>query len=137
MHSRTLGWSGVELGDVRERPLEPCLQDDADVLVPVLAQAAIEGERVVGAGRVLHVDPHEVVARSRVADEPFEQRAADLDVELETEGSELHAHVRVEPVAIDCREHVGVGVGDRLRLLGAGDLLPEHVDGRELPRGVQ
>ena len=43
----------------------------------------------------------------------------------------------VEPVVVDPREHLVVGARDRGGLVGRADLLPEHVDRRHAPVGVQ
>ena len=79
------------------RALETRLQDDADVLVPGIAEPAVERERVVDARRVLHVDPDEGAARRSVAHDALEQRPAELEVELQPEPGELDGDVRVEP----------------------------------------
>ena len=63
--------------------------------------------------------------------------AADLVAELEPEARELHGDVRVEPLALDPLERPEVGGGDPAGLLGARDLLAEHVDGGELALRVQ
>src|SRR5205085_12065059 len=89
------------------------------------------------AARVLHVDPDEVVARGRVADDLLEVLAAEVVVELEPERRELHAHVRVEAALLDVREDILVGADDRRRVLLAPDLLAEDVDRGELPLRVQ
>jgi hypothetical protein len=57
--------------------------------------------------------------------------------ELEPEGGRLDAHVRVEALALDRREHVLVRVRDRARLVRAPDLLAEDVDRGQLAFGVQ
>ena len=82
--------------------------------------------------RVLHVDPHEGAAAAGIAHEALEQRAAEVEVDLQPEPGQLDGDVRVEPVGGDRGQHVTVGGGDRLRLRGAVDLLAEHVDRRPL-----
>ena len=67
----------------------------------------------------------------------LEVLATELEIELEAEPRQLHRHVRVEPLLVDPRERVVVLAGDRPRLVGARDLLAEHVDGRELALRVQ
>ena len=72
-----------------------------------------------------------------VADEGLEQGAAEVDVELQPEPGQLDRDVGVEPVGVDRGEHVGIGLGDRTRLLLVVHLLAEHVDGGALAGGVQ
>src|SRR5512133_4292848 len=50
-------------------PEEVRLQDGADVLVPALAQAAVDAERGVDVARLLHVDADEVPPGRGVLDE--------------------------------------------------------------------
>ncbi len=71
------------------------------------------------------------------ADDGLEVLAAELVGEVEPERGELDADVGVEAAALDLGEDVAVGLGDRARVLLAGDLLAEDVDGRELPLRVQ
>ena len=107
-------------------------------VVPALAQLAIEGERVVGGRRVLHVDAHEVAARRGVDDDRLEVLAAEVEVELEPERRQLDRDVRVEALLVDrARATSWYCAGDRARLVGARDLLAEDVDRRELPFRVQ
>ena len=127
----------VEPGNVVERSPQVRLQHDADVLVALVAQLAVQRERAVGRRRVLHVDAHEAAARGGVDDDRLEVLAAEVEVELEPERGELDRDVRVEPLLVDPRQHVVVLARDRARLVGARDLLAEHVDGRELPFRVQ
>ena len=122
-----------ECADVVERPAQPRLEHDADVVVPVLAQLAVEPQRLVGRRRVLHVDPDEVAVAGRGAHDLDEVLAAEVVRELEPERGELDADVRVERGLVDRREHVAVRLGDRARLVLVRDLLAEHVDGRHLP----
>ena len=123
--------------DVVDGPPQVRLEDDAEVVVAGLAQLAVEPQRVVGAARVLHVDPDEVVARGGVADDALQVRAAEVVVELEPERGQLDAHVRVEAGVLDVGEDLLVGALDRRRLVGRRDLLAEDVDRRHLPLGVQ
>ena len=62
----------AQLRDVGERTLEAGLQHDPHVFHPGAAEAAVEGEGVVHTGRVLHVDPDERAARSRITHETLE-----------------------------------------------------------------
>ena len=71
--------------DVADRPAQGRLQDDADVLVALGAQLAVQLERVRGRRRVLHVDPDEVAALGCVADDLEQVRAAELVREVEPE----------------------------------------------------
>ena len=97
-----------EVGDVVERPPQPGLEHDADVVEPRLAQLPVEPQRVVGRRRVLHVDPHEVAALGGVTNDGLEVPPAELVAELEPEPSELHRDVRVELVLADRLEDVVV-----------------------------
>ncbi len=56
---------------------------------------------------------------------------------LQAERRQLDGDVRVEAFAVDPCEDVEVLAGDRARLVGAGHLLAEDVDRRELPAAVQ
>ena len=105
--------------------------------MPLVAQLAVQRERAVGRRRVLHVDPHEPAAGRGIDDDRLEVLAAEVVVELEPERRELDRDVRVELLVVEPREHVVVLTRDRARLVGARDLLAEHVDGRELPFRVQ
>ena len=49
---------------IRHRPPERGLEDRADTGVALVAELAEESQRVVGRGRVLHVDPHKAVRRA-------------------------------------------------------------------------
>ena len=111
--------------------------DDADVVVPASAERAVERERVVDARGVLHVDADERAAGRRVLHEGVEQLVAQLEVELQAEPGELDGDIRVEAALVDRGERIGVGGGDRPRLLGRVDLLPEHVDRGALAIGVE
>ena len=95
----------VESRDVRERAPQVCLQHDADVLVTVRAQLAIELQGAVGRRRVLHVDAHEVPARRGVARERLQVLPDKLLVELEPEARQLDGDVRIEALLVDPREH--------------------------------
>ena len=127
----------VEPVEVVERAAQVRLEDDTRVRASRLAQLAVELQRAVGGGRVLHVDAHEVAARGGVADDGLEVLAAQVEIELEPETGQLHRDVRVEPFRVDAGEHVEVLPGDRARLVRARDLLAEDVDRRELPFRVQ
>ena len=72
---------GRERADVPERPAQVGLEDDADVVEPGLAQLAVHAERVARAARVLHVDPDEVAALRRMADDRLEVLVAELVAE--------------------------------------------------------
>ena len=123
--------------DVVERAPQPRLEHDAEVLVPVLAELAIEAERVVGRRRVLHVDPDEVPVAGRGAYDVEEVFAAEVVRQLEPERGELDADVRVESGLVDRGEDVTICLSDRAGLLLARDLLAQHVDGGHLPAAVQ
>ena len=123
--------------DVVDRPAQVGLEDDADVVVPGVAQLAVEPQRVVGRARVLHVDADEVADLGRVGHDLLEVAAAEAVAELEPERRQLHAHVRVQVVPLDRLEHVAVLADDRHRLVDAGDLLAEDVDRRHLPALVE
>ena len=97
------------------------------------AQLAVQLERVRGRRRVLHVDPDEVAALGRVADDLEQVRAAELVREVEPERGQLDADVRVEALALDRLEDVVVGADDVLRLAPARRFLAEDVDRRHLP----
>ncbi len=99
--------------DVVERPAQARLQDDAEVVVPALAQLAVEPQRVVGRRRVLHVDPDEVAVAGRGAHDVEEVLAAEVVRELEPERRELDADVRVELGLVNRREDVAVRLRDR------------------------
>ena len=137
LHSRTLGDQVAQVGDVRERALEIRLQHDPHVLEALAAERPVERERVVDAGRVLHVDSHEHTACARVADERLEQGTAQVEVDLQAEPGQLDRDVGVEPVGVDRGEHVGVCRRDRPRFLLAVYLLAEDVDRRALAAAVQ
>ena len=124
-------------GDVRERAAQVGLQHDPDVLVARRAELAVEAQRGVGRRRVLHVDADEVAARLRVRHDRLEVLAAELLVELEAEPGELDGDVRVEPLLLDPLEDTVVGPPDLGRLRCGEDLLPQDVDRRHLPFGVQ
>src|SRR5919106_525599 len=126
-----------ERGDVRERPLQVRLQDDADVVETLLAQLPVDGEGVRGRARVLHVDTHEVVPLGGAADDAREVVAAEVAIELESEPGELAAHVRAEPLLPDRFEHVNVGGDELPRLFPPRHLLAEDVDRRQPPALVQ
>jgi len=126
-----------ESAHVVDRPLQPCLEDDADVVVPRLPQLAVDPKRVVGRGRVLHVDPDEVVALSRVPDDVLEVLAKELVAQVQPECGRLDADVRVERTALEGVDRLAVCTGDRAGLLRVGDLLAEHVQRRELALRVQ
>ena len=129
--------SAGERRDVVERAPQRRLQHDADVVVPRLAQLAVERERVVGRGRVLHVDPHEafVGAAAAITRSTFARQSSWSS--FSPSAVELDADVRVEPVPLDLGEHLHVRVGDRLGLVRVRDLLAEHVDRRQLALRVQ
>src|SRR5205807_5291282 len=57
--------------------------------------------------------------------------------EVEAEGGRLDTDVRVELLVLDRHEDVAVRLGDRARLRLTRDLLPEHVDRRELALAVE
>ncbi len=123
--------------DVVDRPPQVRLHDDAEILVPELAQVAVQAEGAGRRRRVLHVDSDETLPRPGVFDDGLEVLATQVEVEVEPERGQLDRDVRVELVAVDPREQVVVLAGDRPRLVRAGDLLAEHVDGRQLPLPVQ
>ena len=60
----------VEPRDVVERPPQPRLQHDADVVVARGAEVAVERERRVGRRGVLHVDAHVRPALARIDRRP-------------------------------------------------------------------
>ena len=126
----------VEPGKVAHRPPQVRLHDDAEVVVAVGPQLAIEPQRLVGGRRVLHVDADEVAALTRVLDDRLEVFLAECVVEPEAERGQLHGDVRVEALLADPRQRVVVLARDRARFVGARDLLAEHVDGRHLPARV-
>ena len=66
--------------------------------------------------------------RARIAHEALEQRAAELEVELQPETRQLDGDVGVEAVRVDRRERLAVGCRDRLGLGGGVHLLTEHVN---------
>jgi hypothetical protein len=105
--------------------------------VPLTVQLAIERKRAIRRRRVLHVDPDEVAAGGGVHHDRLQVLSTEARVELEPEARELHGDVRVEVLLVDPREHLVVLPGERACLVGARDLLAEHVDGRELPFRVQ
>ena len=121
---------GRKIANVSDRPPEVCLEDDADVVETFLAQVPVHPQRVARATRVLHVDPHEVAALGRMADDGLKVPLAEVVSELQAEPGELDAHVRVEVLALDRLEDVVVGTYDLERSLGRGDLLAEDVDRR-------
>jgi hypothetical protein len=126
-----------ERRDVAQAAAERRLQHDADVVAPGLAELAVDAQRVVGTARVLHVDPHEDPARGRVGHDRRDERAAQVEIDLQPERGQLHGHVRVQVVACDGVQDRVVGIRHRLRLLRARHLLPEDVDGGELPLRVE
>ena len=104
---------------------------------PFRAELAVQLERVRGRRRVLHVDPDEVAALGRVADDLEQVRAAELVREVEPERGQLDADVRVQALALDRLEDVVVGANDVLGLAPARRFLAEDVDRRHLPLGVE
>ena len=103
----------------------------------LVAQLADEPQRVVGRGRVLHVDPHEAVRRLRSRDHRLDVALAEVVAELQSEPGRLDADVRVEVVALEGVERRDV-LGCDLRGLGLlRDLLAQDVDGREPTGRVQ
>jgi hypothetical protein len=109
--------------DVLEAPSKAGLENDADVVSSCLAKLAVQEKRGVGAARVLHVDANEYAPRSRVRNHRGEQRATELEIDLEPESGQLDGHVGVEVVARDGVEGSVVGTGDRHCLLRASYLL--------------
>ena len=105
--------------------------------MPALAQLAVDAQRVVGRGRVLHVDPDEVPALTSVRDDRLEVLPAEVVPELQPERGGLDADVRVELAAVERLERLSVGRCDRARLVGVRDLLAEDVDRRHLPLGIE
>ena len=81
---------------------------------PPAAELAVHRERGVGRRRVLHVDADEVVPHARAVHELLQVTLAEVEVEHEPERRRLDADVRVEVPAVDLREHVLVGRGDRV-----------------------
>ena len=81
-------------------------------------QLAVQLKRAIGRRRVLHVDPHEARPRLRVGDERLEIVAAQIEVDVEAERSQLDRDVRVEALAVDPRQQVVVLAGDRARFIG-------------------
>ncbi len=137
MQSRTLGRRSASAAMSSTRPPEPRLEDDADVVVAVLAQLAVEPQRVVGRRRVLHVDAHEVAVPAAVRTTSRRFSRQSVVRQPEPERGRLDADVRVERRVVDRREHAAVRLRDRARLLLARDLLAEDVDRRHLPAGVE
>src|SRR6266545_2599526 len=126
-----------ERADVVERAAEVRLEYDADVVEAALAQLAVQAQRLRGRRRVLHVDADEVAVLRGLGKQPLEVLAAEVVGELEPESRRLHAHVRVEPFALDRLENLAVLLCDCARLRLARDLLAEYVDRGELPLRVQ
>ena len=122
---------------VVDRALQRGLKHRADAPVTLVAQLAEEPQRVVRRRRVLHVDPHEAVRRLGRRDHGLDVALAEVVAELQPEPGRLDADVGVEPVLLERVERGDVLGRDRGRLVLVLDLLPEHVDGRELPLGVQ
>ena len=126
-----------ERGGIRDRSLERRLEDRADAAVTLVAQLAEEPQRLVGRGRVLHVDPHEAVRRLGGRDHRLDVALAELVAELQAEPGRLDADVRVEVVPLEGVERRNVLCGDRRGLGLVGDLLAQDVDGRELAVRVE
>ena len=104
--------------------------------VPRLSQLPVGAQRVVGRGGVLHVDPDEGVVLGRVRHDGIEVLVEEVVTEVQPEGRRLDADVRVEPAAKRV-DRLAIGACDLARLVRVGDLLPEHVERRQLPFGVQ
>ena len=83
LHRRALRPQLGRRSRVLERPLEPRLQDDPDVLVSGFAQLAVEPQVVIHRRRVLHVDPHEVATPAARATSVDEVVTAELVAEPE------------------------------------------------------
>ena len=122
---------------VVDRALQRRLEDRPDAPVTLCAELADEPQGVVRRRRVLHVDPHEAVRRLGRGDHGLDVALAEVVVELQPEPGRLDADVGVEPVLLEGVERRDVLGRDRCRLVLALDLLPEDVDGRELPFCVQ
>ena len=105
--------------------------------MPRLPQLAVDPQRVVGRGGVLHVDPDEVAELGRVPDQALEVLAKELVTQVQPECGRLDADVRLERAALEGVDRLAVGAGDRAGLLRVGDLLAEHVERCELALGVQ
>ena len=123
--------------DVGERPSQPGLENDADVLEPGEPQVAVETECGVGCMRVLHVDPDEVPAVRGIADDLRDVLSANALIVVEPERSELDRDVRIELLALDPGEDLVVGTGDFACFVDAPALLAEDVHRRHLPFAVQ
>jgi hypothetical protein len=127
----------VDSLDVGDRPPQVSLHDHPEILVPELAKVAVQPEGTGGRRRVLHVDSDEALTLLGVSDDRLEVLAAQAEIEVEPERGQLDRDVRVELVVVDPCQQIVVLAGDRPGLVCVGDLLAEHVDGRELPLAVQ
>src|SRR6266508_3880205 len=80
----------VQRVDVRVRPPQRRLQDDANVVVTVAAHLALQPQRVLGSGGVLHVDADEVPARRGILDDDTQVVAAPAVAELQSDSGQLY-----------------------------------------------
>ena len=69
MTSRRFGCERQQLVEVARRPVQVGLQDAADVVVAALAELAVDAERRVDDGGLLHVDAHRVAERGGMGDD--------------------------------------------------------------------
>ncbi len=127
----------VDAGHVGDRAAERGLQHRPDVRVTLAPKLAVDAQRVVRRRRVLHVDADEAAALRRVAGECLHVLLQEVVRQVQPERRRLDADVGVEPLALDRLEDVVIGLREGACLVGAVDLLAEHVDRRELALVVQ
>ena len=112
--------------EIGRRAVEVGLQHRADVLVALLAEAAVDAQRRVDVERLLHVEPDEVAAGGGVRDELADVRARELLVEGEAEVRQLQRDVDAQLLGGDAVEDLPVGVDDGAGLGLVLDALAEQ-----------
>ena len=103
----------------------------------LLAQPRVQLERRVGAGRILHVDAHEVRSHRGRLREPPEILHTEFLVDREAQMRGLHVDVAIELTGANRLEHRLVLVRRRLGLTAVGHEFSEHADFGHEPLTVQ
>jgi hypothetical protein len=102
-----------------------------------IAQPAVDPQRDVDEGRVLHVEADEVAVPRGLCDEPLDVRVAEPLVERDADVGELEGDVRPQLLGLDPVEHVFVRADDGFGLLGVANVLAEQGRVRPQPLLVQ
>jgi len=117
----------LEPADIVGGSPEVSLNDDTHIGM-VRAQLTINLQSIGCAGRILHIDPDEILQLACMLDEPLCQIKTRRKIDFQSELRQFYGNIANELPAIDGVEHSDVSGGGAARLIEVMDVFAKDVE---------